>query len=130
LRELGLSEKIAVASLAKRLEEVYVPGRADPVVVPRNSEAIYLLQQARDEAHRFAITFHRELRAKRMTKTALDDIPGLGPARKKRLLKHFGSVARVRVAPPEELRSLTWLPDATALAVYEHLHSSSRRGAL
>ncbi|MGH9299777.1 MAG: excinuclease ABC subunit UvrC, partial [Acidimicrobiales bacterium] len=85
LDELGLTDKIAVASLAKRLEEVFVPGRPDPIVIRRDSEAIYLLQQARDEAHRFAITFHRQLRNKRMTRSALEGIPGLGPTRRKRL---------------------------------------------
>ena len=82
LEELGLTDKIAVASLAKQLEEVFVPGRPDPVQIPRDSEAIYLLQQARDEAHRFAISFHRELRGRRMTRGALDGVAGLGPARR------------------------------------------------
>ena len=81
LEELGLDEEIPVASLAKRFEEVYVPGEADPVRIPRESEALYLLQRIRDEAHRFAITYHRELRGKRMTKSVLDDIKGLGPTR-------------------------------------------------
>ena len=86
LEELGLTGKIAVASLAKQLEEVFVPGRSDPVRIPRDSEAIYLLQQARDEAHRFAISFHRELRGRRMTRGALDGVAGLGPARRRRLV--------------------------------------------
>ena len=75
LAELGLDEEIPVASLAKRFEEVFVPGQADAIRIPRQSEALYLLQRMRDESHRFAITFHRELRAKRMTVSALDDIP-------------------------------------------------------
>ena len=79
VRELGLDDEIPVASLAKRFEEVYVPGRSEPVQLPRQSEALYLLQRIRDEAHRFANTFHRELRGKRMTKSVLDDVPGLGP---------------------------------------------------
>ena len=78
LEELGL-EDICVASLAKRFEEVYVPGQAEPVRIPRDSEALYLLQQVRDEAHRFAITYHRQLRGKKMTRSVLDDVPGLGP---------------------------------------------------
>jgi excinuclease ABC subunit C len=127
LEELGLSHKIAVASLAKRLEEVYVPGRSEPIVIPRNSESIYLLQQARDEAHRFAIGFHRELRNKRMTRTALDGIPGLGPARRERLLKELNGVTRVRAASLQELRGLQWLPDTVADAVYAHLHPAARR---
>jgi excinuclease ABC subunit C len=80
VEELGLGDEIAVAALAKRFEEVYVPGQADPIRIPRQSEALYLLQRIRDEAHRFAITYHRQLRAKRMTKSAIDDVPGLGPA--------------------------------------------------
>ena len=82
LEELGL-EDIAVASLAKRFEEVYLPGDSEPVRIPRDSEALYLLQQVRDEAHRFAITYHRQLRDKKMTQSVLDDVPGLGPVRKR-----------------------------------------------
>ena len=89
LEELGL-EDIAVASLAKRFEEVYLPGQSEPVRIPRDSEALYLLQQVRDEAHRFAITYHRQLRDKTMTKSVLDDVPGLGPTRRARLLKEHG----------------------------------------
>ncbi len=81
LEELGLAEEIPVASLAKQFEEVYVPGQADPIALPRQSEALFLLQRIRDEAHRFAITFHRELRGKRMTVSVLDGIPGLGRRR-------------------------------------------------
>ena len=79
LEELGLEDEIPAAALAKQFEEVYLPGRADPVRIPRTSEALYLLQQIRDEAHRFAITYHRSLRGKRMTVSVLDDIAGLGP---------------------------------------------------
>ena len=103
LDELGLTDEIPIASLAKRFEEVYVPGRSEPVRIPRQSEALYLLQRIRDEAHRFAITFHRELRGKRMTRSVLDDIPGLGPTRKKRLLKELGGVGAVKQASLEEL---------------------------
>ncbi|HEX8805258.1 MAG TPA: excinuclease ABC subunit UvrC, partial [Acidimicrobiales bacterium] len=92
LEDLGLDEEIPVASLAKRFEEVFVPGQADPVRVPRGSEALYLLQRIRDEAHRFAISYHRELRGKRMTRSALDDVKGLGPTRRKRLAKEMGGV--------------------------------------
>jgi excinuclease ABC subunit C len=127
LEELGLTGKIAVASLAKQLEEVFVPGRPEPLVIPRDSEAIYLLQQARDEAHRFAISFHRDLRKQRMTKSALDGIPGLGPARRKRLTDELGGVRAVQAASLDQLRALAWLPDAVADTVYDHLHSSSRR---
>jgi excinuclease ABC subunit C len=122
LEELGLSEEIAVASLAKRLEEVFVPGSPDPARIPRDSQALFLLQQVRDEAHRFAITFHRERRGKAMTRSVLDGIPGLGDTRKTRLLKEFGSVKKLRAVGLDELRALSWLPDAVAEAVYERLH--------
>jgi excinuclease ABC subunit C len=122
LQELGLDEEIPVAALAKQFEEVYLPGQADPVRIPRTSEALYLLQQIRDEAHRFAITYHRSLRGKRMTASVLDGIPGLGPGRKKRLTKELGGAKAVRAASREELHGLTWLPDKVADAVFEKLH--------
>ena len=127
LEELGLTGKIAVASLAKQLEEVFVPGRPGPVQIPRDSEAIYLLQQARGEAHRFAIGFHRELRGRRMTRGALDGITGLGPARRRRLISELGGVRAVQAASLDALLGLAWLPDAVARAVYVHLHA--RRGS-
>jgi len=127
LEELGLTGKIAVASLAKQLEEVFVPGRPSPIQIPRDSEAIYLLQQARDEAHRFAIGFHRELRGRRMTRGALDGIAGLGPARRRRLVSELGGVRAVQAASLDDLLALSWLPQAVGRAVYEHLHA--RRGA-
>ena len=121
LDELGL-EDICIASLAKKFEEVYLPGQSEPVRIPRDSEALYLLQQVRDEAHRFAITYHRQLRDKKMTKSVLDDIAGLGPTRKARILKEFGSVKRLRDVPEEELVALSWLPETVARAVFERLH--------
>jgi len=90
VESLGLEDEVSVASLAKRFEEVYVPGQADPIRIPRQSEALYLLQRLRDEAHRFAITYHRQLRDKRMTVSVLDDVRGLGPTRRKRLVKELG----------------------------------------
>jgi excinuclease ABC subunit C len=125
LEELGL-EDICVASLAKRFEEVYLPGRDEPVRIPRDSEALYLLQQVRDEAHRFAITYHRQLRNKKMTRSVLDDVPGLGPTRRTRLLKEFGSVKRLRQLAEADLLALPWLPDAVARAVYARLHGLER----
>jgi excinuclease ABC subunit C len=122
LAELGLDEEIPVASLAKRFEEVYVPGLADPIRIPRQSDALYLLQRLRDESHRFAITFHRELRAKRMTTSVLDGIAGLGETRKKRLVKELGGTKAVKQASLETLKALTWLPDAVAEAVHEKIH--------
>ncbi len=121
LEELGL-EDIAVASLAKRFEEVYLPGRPDPARIPRDSEALYLLQQVRDEAHRFAITYHRTLRDRQMTRSVLDGVAGLGPVRRARLLKEFGSVAKLRAMTAEELRAIPWLPDAVGEALGEALH--------
>jgi excinuclease ABC subunit C len=121
LEELGL-EEICVASLAKRFEEVYLPGRSEPERIRRDSEALYLLQQVRDEAHRFAITYHRQLRGKRMTTSALDGIAGLGPTRKKRLLKEFGSVKRLRALSEHEILAIGWLPEPVGRALYARLH--------
>ena len=124
VEELGLEDEIPIASLAKRFEEVYLPGREDPVRIPRQSEALYLLQRARDEAHRFANTFHRERRGKRMTTSVLDDIAGLGPTRRTRLVKELGGVTAVKKASLEQLQSLSWLPDAVAEAVYAKIHTA------
>jgi excinuclease ABC subunit C len=122
VRELGLEEEIPIAALAKRFEEVYVPGRAAPVAIPRGSEALFMLQRIRDEAHRFANTFHGERRSKRMTASALDGIPGLGETRRKRLVKELGGVNAVKRASLDRLQSLSWLPDAVAEAVYRKFH--------
>lgn len=122
VRSLGLESEIPVASLAKRFEEVFVPGRSEPVDVPRGSEALFMLQRIRDEAHRFANTFHREVRGKRMVASALDDIDGLGEARKKKLIKAFGGVNAVKKATLEELTALSWLPEAVARNVFEKFH--------
>ena len=112
VKELGLEDEIELASLAKQFEEVYRPGQPEPIRLRRGSDALYLLQRVRDEAHRFAISFHRETRGKRMTKSVLDGIPGLGPARKARLVKELGGVSAVRSAPLEVLMGLSWLPEA------------------
>ena len=105
LAELGIRD-VAVVGLAKRLEEVWVPGRDYPVILPRASEGLYLLQRVRDEAHRFAVTFHRQRRSKAMTTSVLDGIPGLGPARRALLLKTFGSVKRLRAASEDDLMTV------------------------
>ncbi|MDP9420913.1 MAG: excinuclease ABC subunit UvrC [Actinomycetota bacterium] len=126
VEELGLDEEIPVSALAKRFEEVYIPGRAEPVRIPRQSEALYLLQRLRDEAHRFALGYHRQLRGKRMTTSVLDGIPGLGPVRQKRLRTELGGIAGVRRASLEELRALPWLPDAVACAVWAKIHGPQR----
>ncbi|MEV6060466.1 excinuclease ABC subunit UvrC [Nocardia asteroides] len=122
LDELGITD-VAVIGLAKRLEEVWVPGEADPVILPRNSEALYLLQRVRDEAHRFAITFHRSKRSRRMTASALDSVRGLGEARRTALVLHFGSVARIKDATVEEITSVPGIGVSTAKAVLEALNS-------
>ncbi len=120
LDELGVTD-VAVIGLAKRLEEVWVPGEADPVILPRNSEGLYLLQRVRDEAHRFAIGYHRSKRSKRMTASALDSVPGLGDARRKALVTHFGSLARLRQASVADIIAVPGIGAATAAAVLEAL---------
>ncbi len=120
--ELGI-EGVDLIALAKRMEEVFVPGAPDPIRIPRTSEALYLLQQIRDEAHRFALTYHRFRRGRQMTKSALDGIPGLGEARRKKLLKQFGSLKRIREASLEELKSVPGIPEAVAVRVYDALQS-------
>ncbi|MGY9083878.1 MAG: excinuclease ABC subunit UvrC [Acidimicrobiales bacterium] len=122
LKELGLTDEIPVASLAKQFEEVFIPGRPQSIMLPRQSEALYMLQRIRDESHRFAITYHRQLRDKRMRKSVLDDIAGLGETRKKRLIREVGSVKSIKAATADELKSLRWLPDNVADAIYEKLH--------
>ncbi|MEE9416630.1 MAG: excinuclease ABC subunit UvrC [Acidimicrobiales bacterium] len=126
LEELGLSDEIPVASLAKQFEEVFVPNRSESIRLSRQSEGLYLLQRIRDESHRFAITYHRQLRNKRMTKSVLDDIPGLGPTRRKRLTKEIGGVGAVKKASLEALQGLTWLPDKVAEAVFDKIHGPTR----
>ncbi|MEU1707354.1 excinuclease ABC subunit UvrC [Streptomyces sp. NPDC005706] len=113
LDELGIDD-IAVCGLAKRLEEVWVPGEDDPVVLPRTSEGLYLLQRVRDEAHRFAITYQRTKRAKRFRAGPLDDVPGLGDTRKQALIKHFGSVKRLRSATIEQIQEVPGIGRKTA----------------
>ena len=118
VESLGLDDEIPVAALAKRFEEVYLPDRSEPVEIPRGSEALFMLQRIRDEAHRFANTYHGERRSKRMTASALDGIPGLGEARKKRLVKAMGGVNAVKRADLADLKALSFLPDAVAEAIH------------
>jgi excinuclease ABC subunit C len=120
LEDLGVTD-VAVIGLAKRLEEVWVPSEADPVIMPRNSDGLYLLQRVRDEAHRFAISYHRSKRSKRMTASALDSVRGLGEHRRKALVTHFGSVARLKDASVEEITAVPGIGVATANAVLEAL---------
>mgnify|MGYP001792725533 CR=1 FL=1 len=105
LEDLGL-EEISVVGLAKRFEEVYRPGESDPVRIPRDSPALYLLQHVRDAAHRFAITYHRKLRAQAQTKSVFDDMPGIGPARKRALRRVFGSATQLKNASIDEISSV------------------------
>lgn len=124
VRRLGLGDEIPVAGLAKRFEQVFVPGRSDPVDLARGSEALFMLQRVRDEAHRFANTFHGERRSKRMTRGSLDGIAGLGEVRQKRLVKEMGGVTAVKQATLDDLTAMSWLPQPVAVAVHERFHPS------
>jgi len=128
LDELGVTD-VAVIGLAKRLEEVWVPAEADPVILPRNSEGLYLLQRVRDEAHRFAISYHRSKRSRRMTASALDSVRGLGETRRKALVTHFGSLARIRQASIDEITAVPGIGAATAAAVLEALSGDGDRAS-
>ncbi len=116
LDELGIDD-IPVCGLAKRLEELWVPGQEDPVVLPRTSEGLYLLQRVRDEAHRFAITHHRSRRSKSMVESVLDDVPGLGEVRRKALLRRFGSLKKLRAATLDEIAEVPGIGPRTAEAI-------------
>jgi excinuclease ABC subunit C len=120
MRELGVDD-VGLCGLAKRLEEVWLPGRPDPVILPRTSEALYLLQRVRDEAHRFAITYHRQKRSRALSRSALDDVPGLGEHRRKALLRAFGSVKRLRAAGVDEIAEVPGIGRRTAEAVHAAL---------
>ncbi|MEU0512910.1 excinuclease ABC subunit UvrC [Amycolatopsis sp. NPDC006125] len=122
LAEMGITD-VAVVGLAKRLEEVWLPGDPDPVILPRTSEALYLLQRVRDEAHRFAIAYHRQKRAKRVQVSALDGVPGLGQARRAALIKHFGSVKRLKEAGVDEIAQVPGVGKRTAEAIFAALAS-------
>ncbi len=122
--EMGLTG-IELAALAKREELLFRPGTSAPVVLPRGSEELYLVQRVRDEAHRFAITFHRSTRGRAMVASALDGVPGLGPARREGLLAHFGSLDRVRAATREELEGVPGLPQRVGRSLYDHVHGLS-----
>ena len=110
----------SMANFAKKLEEVYVPGAPDPIVIPRGEESLYLLQRVRDEAHRFAVTYHRKLRDRSMVDSILDDVPGVGAGRKKALVRRFGSVKRMREATIDDLAEV--VPDTVARDLYDALH--------
>ncbi len=118
LDELGITD-VAVVGLAKRLEEVWLPGESYPVILPRTAEALYLLQRVRDEAHRFAITYHRQKRSKSMVESVLDGVPGLGATRRKALLTHFGSLARLRKADLDDVMNVPGIGRQTAQAILD-----------
>lgn len=122
LHDCGVDD-VALCGLAKRLEEVWVPDDDYPIILKRQSEGMYLLQRVRDESHRFAITYHRQTRRKGALRSALDEIPGIGPAYQKKLLNHFGSVKRMRQASQEELEAVKGIGSAKAEAIYQALHS-------
>jgi excinuclease ABC subunit C len=123
----GFRERgVAVVSLAKRIEEVFLPGLADPIVLPHETPELQLLQRIRDEAHRFAITHHRIRRDKAMTESIMDELPGIGPARKRTLLKHFGSPEAVLGASREELERVPGFPQKVARDLYAHLNKTGR----
>lgn len=124
LSEMGIDD-IAVAGLAKRLEEVWLPDDPDPVILPRQSQGLYLLQRVRDEAHRFAISYHRQRRSKRMTGSVIEDIPGVGPARRKALMSRFGTMGRLRSATPPELASVPGITEELA----DRIHAALQDGA-
>ncbi|MBG6180987.1 excinuclease ABC subunit UvrC [Arthrobacter sp. CAN_A1] len=128
LKDLGIDD-VFVIGLAKRLEEVWLPDSDFPVILPRASEGLFLLQRIRDEAHRFAIAFHRQKRGKSMTASALDAVPGLGPAKKKAILSHFGSVKKIRAATIEELQAVPGVGPSLADALHRTLATAGPDGA-
>jgi excinuclease ABC subunit C len=120
LAEAGLH--IPAIGLAKRLEEVYFPERPDPLVIPRGSEALFVLQHLRDEAHRFAIAYHRQKRGRRALSSPIDDVPGIGPTRKRALLRRFGSLARLRAATVDEIAATPGIGPDLAKVVHDRVH--------
>jgi excinuclease ABC subunit C len=120
LNELGLHE-LPLAGLAKEREELFLPGRSEPVILPATSSALYLVQRLRDEAHRFAVTYHRQVRARAARRSALDDLPGVGPARKRALLRVFGSSRGLRQARLEEIAAVPGIGPGLAERIRAHL---------
>jgi excinuclease ABC subunit C len=120
---LGLSDQVEFTALAKREELLYRPGTSVPITLDRGSESLYLVQRIRDEAHRFAITFHRSKRGKSMVASTLSGVEGLGPARQEKLLEQFGSLDELRRASLDELGALAWLPSDVATRLYDHLQA-------
>jgi len=125
IQKLGL-DGINIIGLAKREEEIFLPGISEPVIIPRNSAALHLIQRIRDEAHRFAVSYHRKLRSRRLTHTMLDDIPGVGPQRRKALLQHFGSLGEIKKASINELKKVEGISTRTARVIYDYLRENTR----
>ncbi|MCD6290634.1 MAG: excinuclease ABC subunit C, partial [Anaerolineae bacterium] len=121
LEEYGLREVVPVAGLAKQREEIFLPGRPDPVILPRGSDALHLVQRIRDEAHRFAITYQRNRRRRATLSSALDEIPGIGPKRRQALLRRFGSLEAIRKASVEDLASVPGMTRTAAKQVKAYL---------
>ena len=119
--EYGLREAVPVVGLAKEREEIFVPGQPDPILLPRGSQGLFLMQRIRDEAHRFALQYHRRLREKKTLISTLEEIPGVGPRRRQALLKHFGSLEGIREATIEELIAVPGMTRRAAEQVKEHL---------
>lgn len=126
LKELGMQDDVPIIGLAKRLEEVFIPGKTDAIMIPKTSSALKLLQYLRDEAHRFAITFHRQKRSKRTIRSSLTDIPGIGPKTAQKLLKEFGSVKRIRETDLEQLQEQAG--KQTGEVIYEYFHGGEKAG--
>jgi excinuclease ABC subunit C len=120
LDELGIDDQ-PIVGLAKQREELFLPDKSDPIVLPASSQALFLVQRVRDEAHRFAITYHRSVRGKRSLESSLDGVPGVGPRRKRDLIRHFGSIKGLRSAGVDEIAQLSGIGPKTALAIKEYL---------
>lgn len=125
LEELGISH-LPIIGLAKREEEVFLPDRQEATIIPKNSSALHLIQRVRDESHRFAVSYHRKLRSRRLTHTMLDDIPGVGPKRRQALLQHFGSLAEIRKANIGKLKEAEGISSKTAKVIYDFLRENTR----
>jgi excinuclease ABC subunit C len=122
LSDAGLLQ-IPIAALAKEREELFVPARAEPIILPRTSQGLYLVQRIRDEAHRFAVTYHQKVRAKRAVRSVLDDVEGVGPSKKRALLRRFGSVRAMREAPVSDLASVAGVGSALAERIKQAIES-------
>ena len=127
LQDCGVTD-VAVCGLAKKLEEVWVPDDDYPIILKRQSEGMYLLQRVRDESHRFAITYHRKVRRKGALRSALDEIPGIGPSFQKKLLNHFGSVRKMREASVDDFLAVSGIGESKARTLYDALHNDDSTG--